>query len=115
MTRLSAATRPASCCICFRFDGGAISRTALIFSGFAASGDEVAEYLASGYAEETFLWAQLDLVSLEVLEGFSQVVDKRRAVAGFDDGVVDVDLVVSANLLAEAGLHASLVCSSRVL
>src|SRR3954452_21429646 len=80
----------------------------------AASGDEVCKYLASGYSEEAFLRVQLDLISLEVVEGFSQIVDVRGAFAGFDDNIIDVDFNVFADLLAEASLYAPLVGGSSV-
>ena len=70
--------------------------------------------MASWYPEKAFLRIQLDFIAIEVVEGFSQVVDERGGVSGLDDDVVDIDLDIPTNLLPEAGLHTPLIGCARV-
>jgi hypothetical protein len=53
--------------------------------------------LASWYPEEAFLRIQLNFVSVEIVESFSQIIDESSRVSGFDGHVVDVNLNISAN------------------
>jgi hypothetical protein len=77
--------------------------------------DEVAQQLACGYSEGAFLWIELDAVSIEVGEGFPQIVEQAICLRGPDDNVVDVDLNVATDLLLQARLHAPLIGGSCVL
>ena len=81
----------------------------------SSRGYEVAEHLASRDAEKALLWVQLDLVSIEVVEGLLKVVDGCGTVPGFHDDIVNVNFDVLAYLLIEASLHASLVRGASVL
>jgi hypothetical protein len=70
--------------------------------------------LASWYPEKAFLQVQLDFVMVEVVEGFSRVVDQRGSIYGLDDDIVDINLNIPANLFPEAGLHTPLIGRTRV-
>jgi hypothetical protein len=70
--------------------------------------------LASWHSEEAFLRVQLDSISVKVVESFSQVVDERGGISGFDDDVVDINLNIPTNLLPEAGFHALLIGCTRI-
>jgi hypothetical protein len=77
--------------------------------------DEVAQQLACGYSEGAFLWVELDVVSIEIGEGFPQIVKQAICLHGLNDDVVDIDLDVATNLLLHACLHALLIGGSYVL
>jgi hypothetical protein len=77
--------------------------------------DEVAQQLACGYSEGAFLWVELDVVSIEIGEGFPHIVEQAICLRGFDDDVVEVDLNIVTDLLLQACLHAPLIGGSCVL
>jgi hypothetical protein len=76
--------------------------------------DEVAQQLASRHPEGAFLRVELDVVAVEVGEGFLQVVEQAICFRGLDDDIVDVDFNVVADLFLQARLHAPLIGGSRV-
>jgi hypothetical protein len=76
--------------------------------------DEVAQQLACRHPEGALLRVELDVVVVEVGEGFSQVVEQVVCFCGLDDNVVDVDFDVATDLLLQACLHAPLIGGSRI-
>jgi hypothetical protein len=59
-------------------------------------GDEVAQQLTCGYSKGAFHRVELDVVSIKIGEGFLQIIEQAICLCGFDDDVVDVDLLCSS-------------------
>jgi hypothetical protein len=77
--------------------------------------DEVAQQLACRYSEGTFLWVELDAVSIEVGERFLQIIEQVICRRGLDDDIIDIDLNIATDLLLQACLHTPLIGGSCVL
>jgi hypothetical protein len=77
--------------------------------------DEVAQQLACRYSEGALLQVELDAVSVEVGESFSQIIKQTIWLCRLDDDVVNVDLDVAADLFLQARLHTPLIGGSCVL
>jgi hypothetical protein len=67
------------------------------------------------HPEGALFRVELDVVAIEIGEGFTQIVEQAIYFSGLDDDVVDVDFDVAAYLLLQAGLHAPLIGGSSIL
>jgi hypothetical protein len=69
--------------------------------------------------EHQKLWIRwrhiIDAVSIEVGEGFPQIVEQAICLRGLDDDIVDVDLNDATDLLLQACLHTPLIGGSCIL
>jgi hypothetical protein len=81
----------------------------------AVLSDDVPQELPPGDFEGAFFWVQLNVESLEVVEGFIQVGEEVEALWRIYHNVVDINLKVAPYFLFEAKLHTLLICSPHVL
>ena len=75
---------------------------------YAAFRDQEAKELAGWHSEDALLRVELDLESAQVLKGLLQVFQQCCTLFRLHHHIVHVDVGVSAELLEEALLHATL-------
>ena len=75
---------------------------------YAAFGDQETKELGGWYSEDALLRVEFDLESAQVLEGFFEVFHQCPMLFRLHHYIIYVDVGVSAELLEEALLHATL-------
>ena len=70
--------------------------------------DQEAEELAGWYSENALFWIELDLESAQILKGFLEIFQQRPTLFRLHHHIIHVDVGISAELLEDTFLHATL-------
>ena len=78
-------------------------------------GNDETKQIPGGDPKNALLGVQLDVIGLEVGEGFLWVYDQLCGSPGLHDDVIDVYFKIPADLLVETMLHAAMESRPSVL